>query len=78
MTEAKSFKSGDESHDKRRSSVSGDDNSGLGRFCWRTRERRLAGTKLGEEEWKMTPAARRPHFWRDISILLVAKLVMLT
>ncbi|MDE1987002.1 MAG: phosphoglycerate mutase [Alphaproteobacteria bacterium] len=26
----------------------------------------------------MTPAARRPHFWRDISILLVAKLVMLT
>ncbi len=26
----------------------------------------------------MTSAARRPHFWRDITILLAAKLVMLT
>ncbi|MBU6297882.1 MAG: hypothetical protein KGJ79_12930 [Alphaproteobacteria bacterium] len=78
MTEAKSTRFGGKFHDNGRSAVFGPYNSDFGNFCGRSGGRRLVGAKLGEEKRKMTPAARRPHFWRDIAILLAAKLVMLT
>ena len=54
----------------------GDGDSRINRFCGRIGRRTLDGTKRGKEERRMS--IRRPLLWREIAILLGAKLVALT
>ena len=78
MTEARHFQREEMSHVGGRCFVRGDGNSLINRFCGHLGRRRLAGTKLGEEKREMNRADPKPHYWREIAILLVAKLLALT
>ena len=53
-----------------------DRDSRISRFCGRFGRRTLDETKLGKEERRMS--IRRPLLWREIAILLAAKLLALT
>ena len=76
MTEAKFPQRKEMTHVGGRGLVRGDGDSVINRFCGRIGRRNLDGTKLGKEERPMS--IRRPHIWREIAILLGAKLLALS
>ena len=76
MTEAKFFQRTEMSHVGGRGVVRGDGDSRINRFCGRIGRRTLDRTKQGKEERQMS--IRRPHLWREIAILLGAKLLALS
>jgi hypothetical protein len=71
MTEAKPFQRKQISHVRGR-----DGDSRVNRFWRRFGRRNLDGIKPGKEERRMS--IRRPLLWREIAILLGAKLLALT
>jgi hypothetical protein len=76
MTEAKFFQTKQVTPVGGRCLVCGDGDSRINRFCRRFGRRNLDGTKLGKGERQMS--IRRPLLWREIAILLAAKLLALT
>jgi hypothetical protein len=76
MTEAKFFQRKEMTHVGGRGVVRGDGDSLFNHFCGRLGRRNLDGAKLGKEERQMI--IRRPLLWREIAILLGAKLVALS
>ena len=78
MTEANPLDERGVAHVDGRRDISRDSDSLLGRFCSGLGGRNLGRAKLGEKTRKMTSAAHRRLYWRDIAVLLAAKLVMLT
>ena len=76
MTKARLIRGKGEPHVGGRGVVRGDGDSLINRFCGGIGRRNLDGTKLGKEERQMS--IRRPLLWREIAILLGAKLVALS
>ena len=61
-----------------RSLVRGEGDSRVSRFWRRFSRRNLDGIEPGKEERRMSRIFRRPLLWREIAILLAAKLLALT
>jgi hypothetical protein len=77
MTEAKSGNSEGFTHVDGRISVRSNGGRLLRRIRTRFGRRKLDGTQLGGKAGEMTTQSL-PHFWRDIVVVLAAKLVLLT
>ncbi|MGA7674603.1 MAG: cytochrome oxidase putative small subunit CydP [Rhizomicrobium sp.] len=78
MTEAKLFQKMETAHVGDRSLVCGDSDFRINHFWSCFGRRKLDGAKLGGEQRQMSRAGgRRPLLWREIAILLSAKLVAL-